>query len=96
MDDGHTFNYRRGEYLRTSFSCSAAANSITVQMNAAQGSYKPWFQQLDFRIYDAKAVPQSVKVGENVVQNFHYDAARKMVSVTVPFANAGTKVEVSY
>src|SRR5262249_61886531 len=25
MDDGHTFNYRRGEYLRTSFSCSVTA-----------------------------------------------------------------------
>jgi alpha-glucosidase len=96
MDDGHTFNYGRGEYLRTSFSCSVATNSVAVQMSAAQGNYKPWFQQLDFRIYDAKTAPRSVKVDENAVQNFHYDAAQKMVSVTVPFATAGTKVEVSY
>src|SRR5215813_356920 len=97
LDDGHTFNYQRGEYLRTSFSCSVnATNSVAVQINAAQGSYKPWFQQLELKIYDAKAAPRSVKVGETPAQNFHYDAAQKMVSVTVPFVSTGTKIEVSY
>jgi alpha-glucosidase len=97
LDDGHTFNYRRGEYLRTSFSCSVSgAGSVTIQMNAVQGSYKPWFQQMEFRLYDAKAAPQSVKVGDTAVQNFHYDAAQKMVSVTVPFVSTGAKIEVSY
>lgn len=97
LDDGHTFNYRRGEYLRISFSCSVApGNALTVQMNAVQGSYKPWFQQIQFKIYDAKAAPQSVKIGGSVTQNFQYDSGRKMVTVTVPFAPAGMKVEVSY
>jgi alpha-glucosidase len=97
LDDGHTFNYRRGEYLRTAFSCTVnAANAVTVQMNPVQGSYKPWFQQMELRIYDAKAAPRSVKIGESTVQNFQYDGARKMVSVTVPFTAAGTRVEVSY
>lgn len=97
LDDGHTFNYRRGEYLRTSFSCSVApGNALTVQMNAVQGSYKPWFQQVQFKIHDAKTTPQSVKIGGSVTQNFQYDSARKMVTVTVPFAPAGMKVEVNY
>src|SRR5438874_42786 len=97
LDDGHTFNYRRGEYLRTSFSCSATnANALTVQMNPVQGSYKPWFQQIQLRIYDAKTAPQSVKVGDTATQNFQYDSAHKVVSVTVPFVTAGMKVEVSY
>ena len=65
-------------------------------MNAVQGSYKPWFQQIQFKIYDAKAAPQSVKVGGSVTQNFQYDSAHKMVTVTVPFAPAGMKVEVNY
>jgi hypothetical protein len=73
-----------------------ATNSVAVQINAAQGSYKPWFQQLELKIYDAKAAPRSVKVGETPAQNFHYDAAQKMVSVTVPFVSTGTKIEVSY
>jgi alpha-glucosidase len=97
LDDGRTFNYRHGEYLRTAFSCTVnAANAVTVQMNPVEGSYKPWFQQMELRIYDAKAAPRSVKIGESTVQNFQYDGARKMVSVTVPFTAAGTRVEVSY
>ena len=97
LDDGHTFNYRRGEYLRTSFSCSATtANAVTVQMNPVQGSYKPWFQQIQLRIYDAKTAPQSVKVGDTATQNFQYDSEHKMVNVIVPFVTAGMKVEVSY
>ena len=97
MDDGHTFNYKRGEYLRTSFSCSAAnPNSVTVQMNEVEGNYKPWFQQLNFRIYDARTAPRSVKVGDNAVQNFHYDPAQKVVSLIVAFSGAGTKIEISY
>jgi alpha-glucosidase len=97
MDDGHTFNYRRGEYLRASFACSTTtANAVTVQMNPVQGSYKPWFQEIQLKIYDAKAAPRSVTVGETATQNFQYDSEHKMVLVTVPFAPAGMKVEVTY
>jgi alpha-glucosidase len=96
MDDGHTFNYQRGEYLRASFYCSTTTSAVTVQMNPVEGSYKPWFQQMQFKIYDAKAAPRTVRAGETATQDFQYDNEHKMVTVRVPFAPTGIKVEVSY
>jgi alpha-glucosidase len=52
VDDGHTFNYRNGEYLRESFSCHVNADqSLSLNVGKHEGSYKPWWTTLRFEIY---------------------------------------------
>jgi alpha-glucosidase len=96
LDDGHTFNYTRGEYLRLTFSCAVSPKGeVSVQMKPAEGTFKPWFRQIQFKIYDAQS-PRSVRVGNAAVQDFQYDAAHKMLSVSAPFVASGANVDVSY
>jgi alpha-glucosidase len=51
LDDGNTFNYEKGVFLRQDFSCAAQQGSVSVQLAPAQGSYIPWWHQVELTIY---------------------------------------------
>ncbi len=52
LDDGHTFKYKQGEYLRTDFTCETTANGVSVKIGARQGSFSPWWKQIEVVVYD--------------------------------------------
>ncbi len=52
LDDGHTFRYQKGEYLRQSFTCQSDANSMRLKFHAREGSYTPWWKFIEVVIYD--------------------------------------------
>lgn len=52
QDDGHTFNFRKGDYLREHFTCSVNPDgSFTLTVAQHEGSFKPWWSTLHFEIY---------------------------------------------
>ncbi len=52
LDDGHTFDYRRGDYLRENFTCRQNPDgSLSLIVDRREGSYKPWWTSLHFEIY---------------------------------------------
>jgi alpha-glucosidase len=47
QDDGISFNFRRGDYLRLHLTCGVAPDgALTVSIPAREGSFKPWWTQL--------------------------------------------------
>ena len=49
MDDGHSFEYRKGSYARVRFSCSIAQDgALTVQVAPQEGSFAVWWK--DYRL----------------------------------------------
>jgi alpha-glucosidase len=45
-DDGHTLNFKQGEFARIHFSCAVAADgSVTVQIGSQEGTWKPWWRE---------------------------------------------------
>ena len=52
QDDGHSFAFRQGAYLRIKMSCSLAADgALTVRFYAPEGSFKPWFSEVRLEVY---------------------------------------------
>ena len=44
LDDGTSFNFRKGDFLRLHLTCSVAADgSLTVNVPAREGRFKPWW-----------------------------------------------------
>ena len=44
QDDGKSYDFRKGAYLRQHFTCATAANgSLTLDIAAREGSWKPWW-----------------------------------------------------
>ena len=56
LDDGHTFLYKRGEYLRQQFSCEQGPGGLTVTLAKSEGSFTPWWKQIDITIYGSIAL----------------------------------------
>ena len=52
LDDGHTFRYQQGEYLRQTLTCKSDGKSVSANFGARQVSFTPWRKMLEIVIYD--------------------------------------------
>ena len=52
LDDGHTFDYQQGRYLRQNITCESDATSLRLKFHAREGSYVPWWKLIEVVIYD--------------------------------------------
>jgi alpha-glucosidase len=96
LDDGHTFNYQRGEFIRESFTCSEAGHSVIVQTGSAEGSYKPWFSEVQFTVYGIASTPNKVAIDGVSVQNVRFDPSHGVATVVVPFRPTGSKLQIEF
>jgi alpha-glucosidase len=96
LDDGVSFDYRKGAFLRQPFSCAESGDAVTVTAGPAAGTYAPWFSSVVYAIHGAKGRPKQVAVAGKPVRDFGWDAAKKVVTVPAPWDRAGQTVTVSY
>jgi alpha-glucosidase len=52
LDDGHTFDYKQGRFLRQTFTCQSDDKSVRIKFHARQGSFAPWWKLVDVVVYD--------------------------------------------
>jgi alpha-glucosidase len=94
LDDGHTFQYKQGEYLRTDFTCESTASGIKVKIGARQGSFPPWWKQVELVIYDW---PQ--KSASATINGQHVDGRVNKGDLTahilVPETTTGSEIDVT-
>ncbi len=63
-DDGRTYAYTRGEYLRVSYSCQPTVDSLAIIISGQQGSYKPWWKQVRLEVFGMEKAPKEVRAGD--------------------------------
>jgi alpha-glucosidase len=51
QDDGKSYAYTRGEFLRMNFSCQVAGDSVTIRNSAREGTYRPWWKEIRLEIF---------------------------------------------
>jgi len=85
LDDGHTFRYQQGEYLRQSFTCQTDANSVRLNFSARKGSYSPWWKSMEVVIYDWPSAGAQAKLSDsNVALKATYDRTKHALHITLP------------
>jgi alpha-glucosidase len=96
-DDGISFDFQKGVFLRQSFKASQQDHGLTIEISARQGSYKPPERSFIFRVHNVRQKPHRVEVGGQTL-NFHatpkslqdaaeawtYDEYKNIVEVKVP------------
>ena len=96
LDDGKTFAYRKGDFLRESYSCEATDSGVTVKIAAHEGSYTPWWHQAEVVIFGAPHAAHTVEVNGAVVEDARFSEADGTVRVTVPDVAGGTEIRVEW
>lgn len=80
QDDGTSFDFRKGDYLREKFTCATAADgSVTVSLAPREGSFKPWWNGVRIEVVGLTAA--TTKGSSN---------GRELVLTATPFGVATT------
>ena len=68
QDDGTTFDFRKGAYLRQHFSCSQASDgAVTVSLAAPEGHYVPWWTSIRVEVVGLKSVESTATIAKNTI-----------------------------
>ena len=97
MDDGQSFAYQHGEFLRMEFTCSEKPNGVTVHIGSHQGSYVPWWTNLQVEVYGRTAPSQRAAIvgrAESVESSF--DSLRHVTTLLVPDNGRGEDLQVEW
>ncbi|MGA8072076.1 MAG: glycoside hydrolase family 31 protein [Candidatus Acidiferrales bacterium] len=96
LDDGHTYAYQKDGFLRVSYACKAGADSIEVTSSARQGSFKPWWSEIEIEVFGAAAPPKEIRAGDRAVSNWRYDAENHSVTFSLADSSEGWAIQVRY
>ena len=94
-DDGLTFAYLEGEYLRVNFSCQAASGAVTVSSRVVRNAFRPWWTNIKLTVFGVDAQPDGVRVGEKSIHDWKYDSATHSVTLVVPEALRDWTVQIA-
>ena len=96
LDDGISYAFQKGSFLRETFTCAPAAHGLTVTVSPRQGSFTPWWNQLSIEIYGQSQPASTAITPSGNVINTTYDAEHHRITVAVPDTGKGTRFELAY
>jgi len=86
QDDGHTYDYEKGEFLRVAYACKVSSNGVSVSSRIEKNGHTPWWNTTEVKVYGVASSPKEVRVEDQTVTGWHYDDDAHAVSFTVPNA----------
>jgi alpha-glucosidase len=94
LDDGHTFAYKKGEYLRVNYTCQTGENSLRITSSARLGSFMPWWSNVQVTVFGSTHPPREVRAGKRTLSDWHYDAKAKAITLTLPDSATGWELRL--
>jgi alpha-glucosidase len=55
LDDGRTYAYQQGRFLRMHFSCEVKGDALEIKVSPHEGSYEAWWKTIRVEVYGWKA-----------------------------------------
>jgi len=82
QDDGTSFAYKRGEFLRMSFSCQSSDDhrGINIHIGKHDGSYPAWWKEIAVQVNGLPAKPSSVTVNGKTATFSYTDASATILA----------------
>ncbi len=93
QDDGRTFDYKHGAYLRIHFTCSATPSGFTVHADPQQGTYPAWWKLIRVEVYGWKPSTRSVSLDGQPFRGAVLDI-QNGIAVTIPASATGFNLEI--
>src|SRR5580692_265431 len=53
LDDGVSYDFRKGAFLREKFTCRVSGEGVVVTVAPREGGFAPWWKQLSVEVYGA-------------------------------------------
>jgi alpha-glucosidase len=95
LDDGVSFAFQKGEYLRVQFTCSASTDGVTVKVSPREGKFAPWWSEFAVEIYGASGEAKSAQTAKGAVQT-SFDSEHHRTLAFVADDGGGVELKVNY
>ena len=95
LDDGISYAYQKGDFLRLKFNCELNPTGVTVKVSPREGSFAPWWTQFSVEIYGATKPATSVTSASGPIAA-SYSSERQRVTAVVPDDGKGMSLTVTY
>jgi alpha-glucosidase len=101
LDDGVSFNFRKGDYLRQQFTCRLSAQGLIVTVAPRQGSFAPWWNTLSIETYGATkpaagATASALSGGGANKVSTAFDAEHHRITALVDDDGKGLELQLTY
>jgi alpha-glucosidase len=101
LDDGVSYDFEKGQFLRQEFTCRLSALGIIVAITPPEGSFAPWWKLLSIEIYGASKPATSASVsalnGAGTTQvTTAYDAEHHRIIALIPDTGKGLEMQLTY
>ncbi|HLY42883.1 MAG TPA: TIM-barrel domain-containing protein [Terracidiphilus sp.] len=101
LDDGVSFNFRNGDFLRMSFSCKLTSSGIEVTVNPHQGSFSPWWSDLSIEVYGAtgnaaSATSSNLDGSTSAPVQTNFDAEHHRITAVMPDSGKGAELRITF
>jgi alpha-glucosidase len=93
QDDGKTYAYQHGVYLRMSFSCEKTKEGLRLKISSHEGSYPAWWKEIHAEIYGWKPTQDEIFINSKKI-SAHTQHEPQSVGVTFADSGKGMEVEV--
>ena len=101
LDDGVSYDFETGAFLREQFTCRLSAQGIIVTIAAPEGNFAPWWKLLSIEIYGATKPATAASVsalnGAGPAQvTTAYDAEHHRITALIPDTGKGLEMQLTY
>jgi alpha-glucosidase len=97
IDDGLSFSYKQGDFLRMDFTCSEKPNGIAIHIGPHQGSYVPWWKNLQVEIYVSAAPARNAfVVGSREKVQSSFDPQHHVAKFMLPDTGEGSDLQIEW
>jgi alpha-glucosidase len=96
LDDGRSFAFQHGDYLRMESSCTQKENVLTIHIGQHDGNYAPWWKDLQLEIYGSTASPQKAVVAGTRELKPSFDKIRGVTTITLADEGKGSNLRIEW
>ncbi len=101
LDDGISYDFQNGQFLREDFTCRLSAQGIIVTVAAPEGSFAPWWKLLSIEVYGATKPATAASVstlnGSGAAPvTTAYDAEHHRITALISDTGKGLEMQLTY
>jgi alpha-glucosidase len=101
LDDGISYDFKRGVFLQMNFACRLTAHGLIVTVDPHEGNFAPWWKWLSIEVYGASKPATSARwtaydgSGGTVVHS-GFDLQHHRIMASVPDNGKGLELQLAY
>lgn len=93
QDDGRSYAYKNGAFLRVKFTCAVDGSGFKLHADAQEGSYPAWWKEIRVEVYGWKSSATAASLNGKALPS-SVSPISHGVAVTVPFSAKGFNLEI--